>query len=117
MADPDPTLRDVLTELRAVGEKLETLTRDVADVRHDVADLRHHVADLRHDVADLRHHVADHGAKLEALTGEVETLGRDTRELKAELLTELPPAVVAAVDRTLGERVRNLERDVAELKR
>ena len=37
--------------------------------------------------------------------------------LKAELLTGLPPAVVAAVDRTLGERVRDLERDVAELKR
>ena len=61
--------------------------------------------------------IADHGAKLEALTGEVDALGRDTRELKAELLTELPPAVVAAVDRTLGERVRDLERDVAELKR
>ena len=89
MAEPDPTLRDVLTELRAHSEKLASIDR----------------------------HLTAHGAKLEALTREVETLGRDTRELKAELLTELPPAVVTAVDRRLGERVRDLERDVAELKR
>ena len=86
---PEPTLRDVLTELRALrrdhGAKLETLTREVETLGRDTR---------------------AQGAKLETLTREVETLGR-------ELLTELPPAVVTAVDRTLGERVRDLERKVS----
>ena len=100
---PEPTIRDVLAELRALrrvvdehgkqltehGQKLDTLTSDITE----------------------------HGKSLRSLTCEVETLGRETRELHAELLTELPAAVVAAVDRTFGTTLRDLRTDVDELKR
>ena len=89
MAEPEPTLHDVL---RKLDEVISTL--------------------------------ADHGAKLEALTGDLaalradmETHGRETRRELVGLPEAVSEAVVAAVDRTLGERVRELERDVAELKR
>ena len=65
-------------------------------------------------MVDLRR---DHGAKLEALTGAVETLGRETRRELAGLPEAVTEAVVAAVDRTLGATVRDLDHDVTELKR
>ena len=53
----------------------------------------------------------------DALTGELEIHGRETRELKAELMRELPEAVVAAVDRAFGARLLAVEDDVERLKR
>ena len=89
MTDPEPTLSDVLRELRAL--------RADNDTRFDAIDRR-----------------------IDALSADLETLGRETRRgwetLRAVLLAELPPAAAAAVDRALGARVRDLERDVAELK-
>ena len=77
MADPDPTLRDVLTELRALrddhGKKLETLTRAVADLR------------------------ADHGAKLDRILRTVQ--GQATARLETDNR-------VAALERDVDELKR-----------
>ena len=93
MADPEPTLRDVLTELRELradhGERLEALSGKVSKQGADLAAVRAEMAtrdDLaavraematRDDLADLRADVraqlealrADHGAQLEAPPG------------------------------------------------
>ena len=130
----EPTIGDVLTELRALradhGERLEALSGDVSKQGADLAAVRAEMA-TRDDLADLRRDVrarlealrADHGERLDSLSGKVEalradleTLGRETRggwaELR-ELLTDLPAAVVAAVERVIGP----LRADVEELKR
>ena len=90
MTDPEPTLSDVLRELRAL--------RADNDTRFDALDRR-----------------------IDALSADLETLGRETRrgwETPAcHAAGRTAPAAAAAVDRALGARVRDLERDIAELKR
>ena len=65
--------------------------------------------------------VDEQGKLLEALRGDVETLGRQTRrgweELSNTLLAELPPAVVAAMDRRFGAERRKQRHEVDELGR
>ena len=62
MAEPEPTLRDVLTELRA-------LTANVADLTANVADLR-----------------ADHGEKLDGLSDQLQDVARAVRELGGDVI-------------------------------
>ena len=121
---PEPTIRDVLAELRALrrvvdehgkqltehGQKLDTLTSDITEHGKQLTEHGQKLDTLTSDITEQ-------GKSLRSLTCEVETLGRETRELHAELLTELPAAVVAAVDRTFGTTLRDLRTDVDELKR
>ena len=143
MTDPEPTLSDVLRELRAlradnnarfdaVDHRIDALKADndirfdAVDTRFDAVDTRFDAVDTRFDAVDRRFDAVDHrfdavDRRIDALSADMETLGRETRRgwetLRTELLTELPPAVAAAVDRAFGARLRDLERDVAELKR
>ena len=132
MTDPEPTLSDVLRELRAlrahndtrfdaIDRRFDAVDRrfDANDTRFDAVDRRFDANDTRFDANDTRFDSIDR--RIDALSADLETLGRATRRgwetLRAVLLAELPPAAAAAVDRALGARVRVLERDVAELKR
>ena len=154
MADPEPTLNDVLRELRAlraendtrfdaidrrfdaVDHRIDALSAE-NDRRFDAVDRRFDAVDHRIDAVDRRIDAVDRridalsaendtrfdaiDRRIDALSADLETLGRETRRgwetLRTELLAELPAAAAAAVDRALGARVRDLERDVAELKR
>jgi hypothetical protein len=51
------------------------------------------------------------------LTGEVETLGRETRREWEYLHRDLPAAVAAAVVEAVGPQLRDLRKDVDDLKR
>ena len=63
--------------------------------------------------------------RLDGLTGEVETLGRETRELRTELPAQVVAGVLVGFERsayatdlrTLQAEVAELKADVAELKR
>ena len=63
--------------------------------------------------------------RLDALTGEVETLGRETRELRTELPAQVVAGVLVGFERsafatdlrTLQAEVAELKADMAELKR
>lgn len=106
---PEPTLRDVLREVRGINARLDAHGAQLAKMatREDLADLRR---DLRARLEALR---ADHGERLEALGSKVETLRADLETLSRVLLTDLPPAMAAAVERVFGP----LRADVEELKR
>ena len=63
--------------------------------------------------------------RLDGLTGEVETLGRETRELRTELPAQVVAGVLVGFERsayatdlrTLQAEVAELKADVSELKR
>ena len=89
MSEREPTLRDVLG---AVNE----LRGEVGEVRIGLGDVRGRLDRLGGEVTEHRLDRVDGrrvDGRLDGLTGEVGTLGRETRELR----TELPAQVVAGV--------------------
>ena len=104
-------LRDVKQRLGGVETAVtETLPRQIEDLDAKVDAVDARVRNLEAKVSDLE-------AKGDAVRGELEILGRETREGWAVLQRELPPAVVAAVDRAFGTELRNLQAEVDQLKR
>ena len=69
------------------------------------------------EVGEIRGEVAEHGLRLDALTGEVETLGREMRRELRELPAQLLAGVMAGIERSAyATDLRALQAEVAELK-
>ena len=110
----EPTIGDVLGELRGVEARL---TKRIDDIENGQTKRIDTVESwLEAGIQSLQTDLNAVDAKVDAVRHEVEVLGRDTRAGWAALKRDLPRAVVAAVDRTFGAELRALREDVDELK-
>ena len=129
----EPTISDVLAELRGVEARLTKRIDDIENgqtKRIDTVEswLEAGIQTLQTDINAVDAKIDEAGiqtlrtdinavdAKVDAVRHEVEVLGRDTRAGWAALKRDLPQAVVAAVDRTFGAELRALREEVDELK-
>ena len=139
MSEREPTLQDVLREVQGLGDKVTANGAAVGELRDEMGEVRVGLGDvrgrldrlggemgeLRGEMGELRGEVTEQGHRLDALTGEVETLGRETRRELRELPAQLLAGVMAGIERSayatdlrmLQAEVAELKADVAELKR
>ena len=99
-------------DLEQIGDNLNVLSVDLHALRSDLDGMR-----AEHDARLNRI-----GNRIDAMRADLELLGRDTRCLKAELLTELPATVASAlrdVFAAKGDRkvVAGLQVDVEQLRK
>ena len=146
----EPTLRDVLHAVQGIEAKVHAngaaileIGGELGEVRVGLGDVRGRLDRLGGEVAEqgrrldgrldaltgkvgeLRGEVTEQGHRLDGLTGEVETLGRETRELRTELPAQVVAGVLVGFERSayatdlraLQAEVAELKADVAELKR